>query len=46
VVVANLKPREMKWGVSEGMVVAAGAVSRVVTFDDGPDAPRPGDRLA
>jgi len=38
VVVANLKPREMKWGVSEGMILAGGNDRdgwRVVTLDDG-----------
>ena len=32
-VVANLKPRQMKFGLSEGMIFAAGG--RIVTFDDG-----------
>jgi glutaminyl-tRNA synthetase len=43
VVVANLKPRQMKFGLSEGMVLAAGSDGvRVCTFDEGP---RPGDRV-
>jgi glutaminyl-tRNA synthetase len=49
IVVANLKPRQMKFGLSEGMVVAAGGDGRphrVATFADGEDAPRPGDRLS
>jgi glutaminyl-tRNA synthetase len=48
VVVANLKPRQMKFGVSEGMVLAAGGDDRphrVVTFDDAADAPRAGDKI-
>jgi len=55
IVVANLKPRQMKWGPSEGMVLAAGGPAppgegerphRVATFDDGPDAPKAGDKIA
>jgi glutaminyl-tRNA synthetase len=49
IVVANLKPRQMKFGLSEGMVLAAGGDDRphrVATFDDAPDAPRPGDKIA
>jgi hypothetical protein len=33
----------MKFGLSEGMVLAAGATPRVVTFDEGP---APGDRVS
>jgi glutaminyl-tRNA synthetase len=38
VVIANLKPRQMKFGLSEGMVLAAGKPGslRVCTFDEGP----------
>jgi glutaminyl-tRNA synthetase len=44
VVVANLKPRQMKFGLSEGMVLAAGGDAvRVCTFD--PGGPAPGDRV-
>ncbi|HLQ36207.1 MAG TPA: methionine--tRNA ligase subunit beta, partial [Planctomycetota bacterium] len=44
VMVANLQPRQMKFGVSEGMVVAAGSEGRVFLLS--PDAgARPGDRL-
>ena len=49
IVVANLKPRQMKFGVSEGMIVAAGGGERphrVATFDAAGDAPEPGDRIA
>jgi methionine--tRNA ligase beta chain len=44
VVVANLKPRQMKFGLSEGMVLAAGEMPgvRVCTFQDGP---APGARV-
>ncbi len=47
-VVANLKPRQMKFGLSEGMILAAGGGDRphlVVTFDDGDAAPQPGDKI-
>jgi glutaminyl-tRNA synthetase len=47
-VVANLKPRQMKFGLSEGMILAGGGDGRphrIVTFDDGADAPRPGDKI-
>ncbi len=46
VVIANLKPRQMKFGLSEGMVLAAGTPGgslRVCTFDEGP---KPGDRVS
>ena len=49
IVVANLKPRQMKFGLSEGMVLAAGSGDRphlVATFDDGENSPLPGDRIA
>jgi methionyl-tRNA synthetase len=42
-VAANLKPRQMKFGLSEGMIFAAGG--RVVTFDDAAPAPEPGTRI-
>jgi methionyl-tRNA synthetase len=44
VMVANLAPRQMKFGVSEGMVVAAGGDGEafLLTPDDGA---RPGHRL-
>jgi glutaminyl-tRNA synthetase len=48
VVVANLKPRQMKFGLSEGMILAAGGgdrLHRIVTFDDTADAPHPGDKI-
>jgi len=47
-VVANLKPRQMKFGLSEGMILAAGGGDRphlVATFDDGEAAPQPGDKI-
>jgi glutaminyl-tRNA synthetase len=40
-VVANLKPRQMKFGLSSGMILAA--AGRVVTFDG--DSPKPGDKI-
>jgi len=49
IVIANLKPRQMKFGLSEGMILAAGGDDRphlVATFDDGELAPRPGDKIA
>ena len=48
IVVANLKPRQMKWGLSEGMILAAGGgdrAHRVATFDSD-DSPQPGDKIA
>ena len=42
-VVVNLKPRQMKFGLSEGMIFAAGG--RIVTFDDAAVAPEPGTRI-
>jgi methionine--tRNA ligase beta chain len=48
VVVANLKPRQMKFGLSEGMVLAAGGGDRphrLATFADGDGAPEPGDKV-
>ncbi len=45
VVIANLKPRQMKFGLSEGMILAGGGdlgVHRVVTVGD---PAKPGDRV-
>jgi hypothetical protein len=39
----------MKFGLSEGMILGAGGGDRphrIVTFDDEPDAPHPGDKIA
>ncbi len=41
VVIANLKPRQMKFGLSEGMVLAAG--HRVLAADE---SARPGDKVS
>ena len=41
IVIANLKPRQMKFGLSEGMVLAAGA--RVLAADEGT---QPGDKVS
>jgi glutaminyl-tRNA synthetase len=49
VVVANLKPRQMKFGLSEGMILAGGGEGRphlVLTFDDVTGAPEPGDKVS
>jgi glutaminyl-tRNA synthetase len=49
VVVANLKPRQMKFGLSEGMILAAGGDDRphlVATFDEGDKSPLPGDKIS
>ncbi|MEO5767119.1 MAG: hypothetical protein ABIS92_02105 [Polyangia bacterium] len=49
IVVANLKPRQMKFGLSEGMILAAGGGERphrIATFADAADAPQPGDKIA
>jgi len=43
-VIVNLKPRQMKFGLSEGMIFAAGG--RVVTFDAAGSAPEPGTRIS
>jgi len=45
IVAANLKPRKMSFGLSEGMILAAGSGSqwRVCTVDG---EARPGDRVA
>ncbi len=48
VVVANLKPRQMKFGLSEGMILAAGSGDRphrIATFGDADDDPQPGDKI-
>jgi glutaminyl-tRNA synthetase len=45
IVVANLKPRQMKFGLSEGMVLAGGGGEhpyKIATFDE--TGPEPGDR--
>ncbi|MGC9324636.1 MAG: methionine--tRNA ligase subunit beta [Desulfomonilia bacterium] len=44
-VVANLKPRKMKFGLSEGMILAAGddETLSICTVDDGPG---PGDKVS
>jgi len=44
-VVANLRPRKMKFGTSEGMILAGGSGDtwRICTFDDGP---APGDKVS
>ena len=49
VVVANLKPRQMKFGLSEGMILAGGGLDRphhVLTFDEGDGAPLAGDKIS
>jgi glutaminyl-tRNA synthetase len=43
-VVVNLKPRQMKFGLSEGMIFAAGG--RVVTFDGAGVTPEPGTKIS
>jgi methionyl-tRNA synthetase len=43
-VVVNLKPRQMKFGLSEGMIFAAGG--RVVTFDSAGATPEPGTKIS
>lgn len=42
VMIANLAPRKMRFGVSEGMVLAAGESPHLLSPDDGA---RPGDRI-
>jgi len=45
IVVANLKPRRMKSGLSEGMILAAGSgdIWNICTFDGNPE---PGDKVS
>jgi methionyl-tRNA synthetase len=45
IVVANLKPRKMSFGISEGMVLSGGDLDRlcITTFDGDP---LPGDRVS
>ena len=45
IVVANLKPRQMRFGLSEGMVLSGSAADRlsVATFDG---EPLPGDKVS
>jgi methionyl-tRNA synthetase len=45
VVVANLAPREMKFGVSQGMVVAAGAGGKEVYVLEPDSGAKPGHRV-
>ncbi len=45
VVYANLKPRKMRFGLSEGMVLAAGADDTAITVLELHDRARPGDRI-
>jgi methionyl-tRNA synthetase len=45
VVFANLKPRKMRFGISEGMILAAGASDDAVTLLELDPRSRPGDRV-
>jgi methionyl-tRNA synthetase len=45
VVFANLKPRKMRFGVSEGMVLAAGAADDSITVLELDPRSRPGDKI-
>ena len=45
VIVANLAPRKMKFGVSEGMVVAAGAGGKEVYVLAADSGAKPGHRV-
>jgi methionyl-tRNA synthetase len=46
VVFANLKPRKMRFGVSEGMILAAGTGDDAVTVLELDPRSRPGDRIS
>jgi len=46
VVFANLKPRKMRFGMSEGMILAAGASDDAVTVLELDGRSRPGDRIS
>lgn len=45
VMVANLKPRKMRFGVSEGMVLATGPSDDQLVLVEAPPPARPGDRV-
>ena len=45
VCVVNLKPRKMKWGTSEGMVLASSGAGAVTLLEVGPSA-RPGEKVS
>ncbi|SIN95391.1 methionyl-tRNA synthetase [Sulfurivirga caldicuralii] len=45
VMVANLKPRKMRFGVSEGMVLAAGPGGKEIHILSPDEGARPGDRI-
>lgn len=45
VIVANLKPRKMKFGMSEGMVLAAGAGGKELFILSPDDGAKPGDAV-
>lgn len=45
VVFANLKPRKMRFGISEGMLLAAGPDEAHVTLAELASTANPGDRL-
>ena len=45
VVFANLKPRKMRFGVSEGMVLAAGGSDEAITVLELDPRSRPGDKI-
>ncbi|HAA55744.1 MAG TPA: methionine--tRNA ligase subunit beta, partial [Myxococcales bacterium] len=46
VMVANLKPRKMKFGVSEGMVLATGPSDDQLVLVSAPAPAKPGDRVS
>ena len=46
VVFANLKPRKMRFGMSEGMILAAGTSDEAVTVLELDPRSRPGDRIS
>ena len=45
VVVANLKPRKMKFGISEGMILAAGPGGKDIWLIEPHDGASPGMRI-
>ncbi len=45
VMVANLKPRKMRFGISEGMVLAAGPGSKEIYLLSPDEGAKPGDRI-
>ena len=46
ILVCNLLPRKMRFGLSEGMVLAAGAGGKEIYLLSPDDGAKPGDRIS